>query len=181
MQRYIALLRGINVGGHRVKMTDLRAVVEQLGFSNVATFIASGNLIFETPAVDTQQLQVQIEQHLKQALGYDVATFIRSSEELATIAAYQPFPTPAASSDNHTLSIMFCAHAPPDDLYPKLVAFRTALDDFHVHDREIYWLCRTKTTESLVDWSVVTRTVSLPLVTVRNATTIQKIAAKYAS
>jgi uncharacterized protein (DUF1697 family) len=180
MQRYIAFLRGINVGGHRVKMTELRALFEALGFANVETFIASGNLIFESSITDTLQLQTLIEHHLKHALGYDVATFIRSLEELATIAAYEPFPAAALNAATYTLSIMFLAELPPDDLHDKLRAFRTPLDDFHVHGREIYWLCLAKTTESLVDWSLVGKTITIPLVTVRNATTVRKLAAKYA-
>ena len=61
MHRYIALLGGINVGGHRVKMDTLRELFEALGFTNVATFIASGNIIFETSANDMQLLETQIE------------------------------------------------------------------------------------------------------------------------
>ncbi|MBV9788299.1 MAG: DUF1697 domain-containing protein [Chloroflexi bacterium] len=179
MQQYIAFLRGINVGGHRVKMTDLRAQFEELGFTNVATFIASGNVIFEAADADTARLQAQIEQQLQQALGYTVATFLRSRAEVAAIAAYEPFAQHTSDVDVYTVSIMLLAQTPPDDLHQQLAAFETPLDAFHVHDREIYWLCRAKTTESLVDWALVGKTVSLPPVTVRNATTIRKLAAKY--
>ena len=181
MYRYIALLGGINVGGHRVKMDTLRELFETVGFSNVATFIASGNVIFETAADDTPALETQIEQHLKQALGYRVPTFIRSSRELAAIARYQPFATSEADASFHTLSIMFTTHPLPDDLGDKLGAFATPMDQFHVHKREIYWLCRGKTTESLVDWPRVGKALTFPPVTVRNATTIRKMSAKHAS
>lgn len=180
MQRYIALLGGINVGGHRVKMTDLRVLFEQLGFANVATFIASGNVIFESAASDTTVLQTQIEHQLKQALGYHVPTFLRTSEELAAIASYQPFPMVEPTSDLHTLSIMFLAEVLPDDVQHKFLAFRTPIDEFHIHHREIYWLCRKKITESLVNWSLLGKTIAMPPVTVRNVTTIRKLAAKYA-
>ena len=179
MQQYIAFLRGINVGGHRVKMTDLRAQFEALGFTDVATFIASGNVIFESTDDDRARLQAQIEQQLLQALGYDVATFLRSRAEVAAIAGYEPFAPATIDADTYTLSIMLMAQPPADDLHHQLAAFETALDAFHVHDREIFWLCRAKTTESLVDWALVGKTVSLPPVTVRNATTIRKLAAKY--
>jgi hypothetical protein len=53
------------------------------------------------------------------------------------------------------------------------------MDDYQVHCREIYWLCRGKTTDSLVDWSLVGKEIVMPLVTVRDATTIRKLAAKY--
>ena len=92
MQRSIALLRAINVGGHTVKMDQLRTLFAALGYANVTTYIASGNVIFETPPTSTEALEAQIERHLRDALGYEVITFIRTAEELATIADYAPFP-----------------------------------------------------------------------------------------
>lgn len=180
MQRYIAFLRSINVGGHRIKMTHFSVLLEALGFVNVATFIANGNVIFEPADTDTVKLQPQIERHLKDALGNHVPTFLRSPTELAAMAAYDPFSRATLSAGTYTLSIMLMVEVPPDDLHRQLAAFETSLDAFHVHGRESYWLCRAKTTESLVDWSLVEKTVHVPLVTVRNATTIRKLAAKYA-
>lgn len=63
--RYAALLRGINVGGHRVKMDRLRGIFEEFGFAEVTTFIASGNVIFRRPSDDAVALERQIEQHLE--------------------------------------------------------------------------------------------------------------------
>lgn len=179
MQQYIALLRGINVGGHRVKMTDLRALFEALGFAGVATFIASGNVVFDAPDGDEAQLQTRIERHLRDSLGYEVATFLRTPAELAAVAAHEPFPDLAYGPDTHTLSVMFVAAPPPADLRQRIHALRTPADDFHVHRREIYWLCRGKTMDSLVDWPLVGRTLPLPPTTVRNITTVRKLAAKY--
>ena len=65
MTRYVAFLRAINVGGRRVKMHHLRELFESLGFSNVETFIASGNVIFDSPAEDTRKLEQRIEDHLR--------------------------------------------------------------------------------------------------------------------
>ena len=89
-QRSIAFLRAINVGGHTVKMDRLRTLFEELAYTNVATYIASGNAIFETPRTSIQALEAQIEQHLQQALGYEVITFVRAAPELAAIASYTP-------------------------------------------------------------------------------------------
>ena len=73
MLQYIAFLRAINVGGHIVKMDELRRLFTELGFANVATLIASGNVIFQTDAAgDGRDLEWRIERHLQQALGYDV-------------------------------------------------------------------------------------------------------------
>src|SRR6516165_4082915 len=93
MFRFIAFLRAINVGGGRtVKMQSLRQVFESLGFSKVATFIASGNVVFETTTRETKALERKIEKALHEALGYEVRTFIRGEVELAKIANYHPFP-----------------------------------------------------------------------------------------
>src|SRR2546423_13547575 len=89
--RLIAFLRAINVGGHTVKMEELRRLFEALGLASVETFIASGNVIFEAPGEKMQALEKRIERHLRESLGYEVATFIRSASELTEIAGYQPF------------------------------------------------------------------------------------------
>lgn len=176
MQRYIALLGGINVGGHRVKMDHLRTLFEALGFEHVETLIASGNVIFETPVTDPSALETQIAQHLHEALGYKVPTFIRSAAELMAIAAYQPFPE---AGEYHTVSIMFMANTLPDDAQQAFQVFHTPNDEFHIYKREIYWLRRTKTLESLVDWKRLGKTIALPPMTVRNVTTVRKLAEKY--
>src|SRR5215470_521360 len=92
MFRFFAFLRAINVGrGRTVKMQSLRQVFESLGFSMVETFIASGNVIFETKTQRTKPLERKIEKALHEALGYEVRTFVRSDAEVAKIAKDQPF------------------------------------------------------------------------------------------
>ena len=91
MFRFIAFLRAINVGGGRtVKMQSLRQVFESLGFSKVATFIASGNVVFETTTKEAKTLERKIERALKEALSYEVRTFVREEAELIKIVAYRP-------------------------------------------------------------------------------------------
>ncbi len=176
LQRSIAFLRAINVGGHTVKMDHLRTLFEELGFANVATFIASGNVIFDSAPADARTLAMQIERHLKQSLGYAVATFIRSPGELAAVATYQPFP--GVDLEGASLYIAFLQAPPSDEAQHKLLAFRTAIDDFHVHGREVYWLCHTKISESKFSGALLEKTLGMPA-TMRNATTVRKLAAKY--
>src|SRR5687768_18455045 len=106
-QRFIALLRAINVGGHNVKMSDLRALFESLGFSSVETFIASGNVIFESPEENREVLEGRIAKHLQKSLGYEVATFIRSPAEITQIASYRPFPASELATEGASLYIAF--------------------------------------------------------------------------
>ena len=177
MARYIALLRGINVGGHVVKMTDLRAPFEALGLSNVTTFIASGNVIFESPVTDARSLETQIEQQLKQSLGYEVATMLRTPTEITAIAAYEPFP-PLDPGTETWNSIIFLTHAPSEKDQQTITGFQTTNDELHAYQREIYWRCRTRTSDSLINWPAFARAVRIPTTT-RNVTTVRKLAAKY--
>src|SRR2546426_4439388 len=100
MPKYVAFLRAINVGGHTVKMDHLRLLFEALGFSNVETFIASGNVIFDSKSKNTKALEEKIEGCLYETLGYPVSTFIRSTVEVATIANYKPFNAAALKSES---------------------------------------------------------------------------------
>ncbi|HMA35982.1 MAG TPA: DUF1697 domain-containing protein [Chloroflexia bacterium] len=177
--RYIAFLRAINVGGHTVKMDALRTLVAELGFANVATFIASGNVIFDAPAAPIPTLETRIARHLQQALGYAVGTFIRSASELTAIAHYQPFLPADLAGDSTALYIAFLATPPSDLARQKLLALRTPADDFRIQDREIYWLCRTRMSESVFSGALLEKTIGQPA-TLRNSTTVQKLAAKYA-
>lgn len=178
MSRYIAFLRAINVGGHTVKMEPLRALFASLGLANVETFIASGNVIFDSAETDAQALEKTIESCLRQALGYAVATFLRSTVELAEIARYQPFSATELGTASPALYIAFLPAAPTSAAQQKLLACRTEIDDFHCHKREIYWLCRTKSSDSTFSGALLEKTIGMPA-TLRNATTVKKLAAKY--
>lgn len=178
MPRFIAFLRAINVGGHNVKMDDLRKLFERLGLANVETFIASGNVIFESQAEDTQALEKRIESRLRAALGYDVATFIRSAAELAEVALYQPFPAVDLAVEGTSLYIAFLRDVPGEQARQELAAFRTEADDFHVTGREVYWLCRTRISDSTFSGALLEKKMRMPA-TMRNSTTVRKLAAKY--
>lgn len=178
MQRSIALLRAINVGGHTVKMDQLRALFEALGYANVATYIASGNVIFDTPPTSTQLLEEQIERHLRDALGYEVLTFIRTAEQMAAIAEYAPFPP--SDTPIHGMYVSFLKAPLGEQAQQNLLALNSATDEFHGQGTEFYWLCRTRLSESpLFTGTLLAKTVGVPS-TMRNVTTVKKLAAKYA-
>jgi uncharacterized protein (DUF1697 family) len=178
MTVFIAFLRAINVGGRTVKMDRLCGLFEALGYKDVETFIASGNVIFRSPTQDTRALEQQIEAHLRQALGYEVATFVRTAAEVAGVAAYAPFP--ADEIENNTLYIGFLQSPPGDEALGKLAALRTPLDEFHVHGRELHWLCRTTISQSKVSGAQIERALGMPT-TLRNLTTVRKLANKYSA
>ena len=180
MPRYFAFLRAINVGGHTVKMDRLRQLFEGLGLTNVETFIASGNVIFEARAARAAALERKIEQHLFAALGYEVATFVRTAAELAAIAACRPFAPADLADPANGLYIAFLPAAPSAEARQKLLAYRNAVDDFVVEAGEIYWLRRTNLSDPNHPGPPIEKLLGVPA-TVRNSTTVRKLAAKYAA
>jgi uncharacterized protein (DUF1697 family) len=180
MFRFVAFLRAINVGGGRnVTMQSLRRVFESLGFSRVATFIASGNVVFETTTKKTKTLERKIERALKEALGYEVRTFVRGEAELAEIANYRPFPWSKFDETWHS-NIIFLADSLNEKLKQSVDALRTNTDAFEVHRQEIYWWRRRKQNGALFS-TVPLEKILGPAFTVRGTNTIKRIVSKYCS
>jgi uncharacterized protein (DUF1697 family) len=95
---YVALLRGINVGGHKlIKMKELARIFADAGFKNVRTYVASGNVIFESGSANRAALTRKIEKALQKALGYDVTVVLRTLSEIESIVNRNPFKKYEAS------------------------------------------------------------------------------------
>ncbi|MCC6241221.1 MAG: DUF1697 domain-containing protein [Gemmatimonadaceae bacterium] len=179
MQRYVGLLRGMNVGGHRVSMETLRAHVTAFGMRNVATYIASGNLIFDAPASSSAPLiESALAAHLQQAVGFPMPLFLRTPSELAQIVASVPFADIAGVPT--TTHVGFFREAPHAQTVVALESAGTDVDDLAVIGRELYWRCRGKTTDSKIVWRPIERAHALE-VTMRNVKTVVTLAEKYAS
>ncbi|HEY2073517.1 MAG TPA: DUF1697 domain-containing protein [Gaiellaceae bacterium] len=89
--RYVALLRGINVGGNAIiKMADLKACVGELGHVAVRTYIASGNVLFDSPERSAVKLEAALERAIERTFGLSVPVVVRSRREIETIAAHVP-------------------------------------------------------------------------------------------
>ena len=177
MQRYIAFLRGINLGKRRVPMKQLAALFEQLGYQDTATFIASGNVLFSTKKGNTHELESKIAAHLEDSLGYGVDTFVRTAEEVLAISKLRVFAEEGA--EGITVHVGFLQQKLPPEIANKLAAVRTDVDEFRVMDREYYWLCRIRMHESKV-WSLPeVRQLRLPTSTMRNRTSIRKLVAEH--
>lgn len=90
--RYVAFLRGINVGGSKkVPMKDLKEAFESLGLSNVRTLLASGNVIFDSPIESPARLQDDIENKLNEAFGFPVKTIVKNLRDIQKLVALAPF------------------------------------------------------------------------------------------
>ena len=176
MARYVAFLRAVNVGGRTIRMERLRAIFEEEGFTGVETFIASGNVIFESRAANIPLLERRIEAALERALGYAVATFVRRDRDLDAIAAHQPFPLDSTGSPGGTIHVGFLRKPPTSSDCRTLSTFKTEVDDFDVKGQEVYWLVRGRFLDSKLSGPVIERT--LGPTTMRNRNTVVRLATK---
>lgn len=187
MPQYIAFLRGINVGGHRVKMDRLREVFEELGLTSVSTFIASGNVIFSSDSDDASALTDQIEQHLAQELGYEVATFLRFPARLQEIAAFE---SPEVTGGGRTAEretaqeaagsvyVMLMREPASEALRTTLNELNSETDQFHFSGCEVYWSIQGKVSESPLFGTKLERATRGVSTTMRNINTLRRLAAK---
>jgi uncharacterized protein (DUF1697 family) len=175
--RYVAFLRAINVGGHTVKMADLRASFEALGFGEVGTHIASGNVIFETTEKDEGKLERVIERALEADLGYPVETFIRSVVELAGIIRGNPFER-TDPGDGPAVYVAFLDRSPTAQAVQRLTALATDVDRFVVAGREAWWLRRGGIGSSRFSGGLLEKTLGMPA-TLRGLPTVANIVDKY--
>ena len=177
MPRLIAFLRAINVGGHVVTMDELRRHFDALGFADVETFIASGNVIFSSRSQQVPALEQKIEARLRKALGYEVRTFIRTEAEVAAIVRYRPFQESQIRNAG-ALNVGFLAEPLGTARTRVLMKLKTAIDDFHVNGREMYWWCRKRQSESTFSNALFERTLKVST-TFRGVSTIVRLSAKY--
>ncbi len=174
---YIAFLRAINVGGRVVKMDRLRALFEELKLRNVSTFIASGNVIFDSTSSDESKLSDRIEQHLAKALGYPVATFLRTPDELTAIVEHNAFSARELAGPVHGVYVGLLKTAPPRAGIKAVEALNGPQHEFRIQGRQLYWLARISTADSKISGGTLEKALAMPL-TVRNITSLRKLAAK---
>lgn len=178
MPKYIAFLRAINVGGHIVKMDRLKKLFEKMGFEKVDTFIASGNVVFESKVKLVDLIKEKIELDLHKQLGYEVATFIRTADDLKKIREYKPFKESELSNPNNTLYIGFLDSVPSEENQHKVFAMQDSANEFHFNNNELYWLCRKNFSDSGIDGKKIERALGMQT-TIRNSNTINKITVKF--
>jgi uncharacterized protein (DUF1697 family) len=177
MLRHIAFLRAINVGGHNVTMAELRGLFESLSLKEVETFIASGNVIFKSRSGDLTALQRKIESQLLRSLGYEVKAFLRTVPEVAAIARYKPF-NESQLKFAAALNVAFLTEPMGDESKKAVMAMKSEIDDFHVRGREVYWLCKTKQSDSKFSNTRFEKILNARA-TWRNVNTVVRLAAKY--
>jgi uncharacterized protein (DUF1697 family) len=141
MPTYISMLRGINLAGHKVvKMEQLRALFESLGFARVRTYIQSGNVLFEAGKISTSVLSSRIEKKIHSEFGFPVAVISKTSEEMGKAIESNPF-LKEKGIDISKLHVTFMWQAPAQTDLKKLEALAAAPDQFRCLRTEVYLYC----------------------------------------
>jgi uncharacterized protein (DUF1697 family) len=133
---YVALLRGINVGGkHKLAMRDLKKIFEQAGCANVATHIQSGNVIFEASRTIAAAVPGAVQWAIEKHAGFATPVIVRSAGQMRAIIDHNPY---AKDSDANRLHVMFLSNEPAATAVASLGRLRGHPDDFTVSGSNIY-------------------------------------------
>lgn len=171
---FVALLRGINVGGkNKLPMADLSTMFEKAGCARVQTYIQSGNVVFDADAGAAGALPGQIQGAIEKRFGYRIPVVMRTADELSAVAADNPFLSRGVDAD--VLHVVFLAGAPEAKRAAALDPNRSPPDEMIVRGREIYLSCpngiaRTRITNAYLDTTLATTS------TLRNWRTVQMLA-----
>ncbi|MBR9853253.1 MAG: DUF1697 domain-containing protein [Algicola sp.] len=138
---YIALLRGINVSGQKkIRMADLRQVLEKSGLQNVKTYIQSGNIVFEKGTIKKEDLREHIFDAIRQNFGFDVPTLIIQKEEIEEVLDANPF---SDKVNVDKLYYVWLRNSPKQELVEEFNQLYFEREQFHITDKCVYLLCES--------------------------------------
>lgn len=178
MERYVAFLRGMNLGNRRIKNPELQAEFEQLGFAEIATFRASGNVVFAVARREARaKLTARIEAGLLDGLGYDVPVYLRSAAEVSAIAAAEPFPAKDLAASKGKLQVTMLRREPTAAARRQALALSDERDRLAIAGSELFWLPSGGVSETELDLKAIE--AALGPGTQRTMGTIEQIAAKH--
>ncbi len=139
MKKYIALLRGINVAGkNKLKMQVLRELLGQLGWTNIDTYIQSGNIVFEAAPTDTKSLAIRIKKALKDAFDYDIPTLVFEAEKWEKWIKNNPFLQKNKELDIKYLHLTFLSEIPTTAAVEKVKKEVTGSEQLQFWEDKIY-------------------------------------------
>ena len=176
MARHVAFLKGMNLGGRRISNQDLCAAVESLGLSEVETFRASGNVVFEAGRRSEPSVCKLLEDGLAKQLGYEVAVFVRNGAELSAILAARPF-SDADLEGAGKPQVALLAKKPSASARKKVLELDSERDRLRFGERELFWLPAGGVSESELDWKAIADV--LGATTVRTFGTVEQIASRW--
>ena len=176
MNRYVAFLRGMNLGRRRIKNPELCAAFEDIGFTDVAAYLASGNVIFDAVDSDTDAVAAAIESGLRDSLGYEVPTFLRSADEVRSIAEYAPFACVTAERTGK-MQVAMVREEVGGSVRDSVLELSNEADMLEMDGRELYWWPKGNFLDSELDLKVVEGLLG-PM-TIRTKGTVERLAKRF--
>ncbi len=141
MKTYIAILRGINVSGHKlIKMEALRKMFENLNFKNIKTYIQSGNVLFQFKKTKSDKLEKMIVIKIREYFAFDVSVMVKGLDEIITVLENNPFVI-KRKEDITKLHVTFLSGEPLDEAMEKIKSLQYQPDEFIVSGNVIYLFC----------------------------------------
>jgi len=138
MNKYISLLRGINVGGqNKIRMADLKSLYKSLGLENVQTYLQSGNVVFDTDEQDLVKLRKSIEAQIETTFGFSVPVLIRTGDEFRQIIKNHPY----AGEEAIRVLVTFLYDRPEKSKLDELSQYEDKVDQFAIGEQEIFLFC----------------------------------------
>lgn len=175
MNKYLSLLRGINVSGKKnVKMDDLRSLYESLGLKNVVTYVQSGNVIFESPSVKKAELKAQIEKRIEGKYHFSVPVEIRTQGELENILHNNPYDHIDIAKEGTTFLVTFLSSIPSAKLVNAIQTFVHAPEKLVVNGHEVYLHCPNGYGKSKLSNNFLEKKLGIEATT-RNWKTVNKL------
>lgn len=174
MQRYIALLRGINVGGHKkILMADLRKLIDTLGYTNIRTYIQTGNIIFDSSTKeDNSTIALNIQDAILDTFGFEVPVMVRTAEEIHAIVKQSPYAT-EGKSDIDSLHLTLLDAKPTDENIAQLKAIDCHPDSFEIIDKSMYLYCVQKYSDTKLGNNIIEKKLKLRATTRNWKTTLK--------
>jgi len=175
MTQYIAILRGINVGGKRkIRMADLKELFAGMGFKEISTYIQSGNVLFSSAkAEDTTALGDKLEQAIAKSFGFDVPVIVRTVKELQQAVANNPFYS-SPDSDIERLHLTFLKTAPEATQLDVINQINHSPDQFNIIGNHAFVYCSGRYSESKLTNAFFEKKLKVPATT-RNWKTVLKL------
>lgn len=174
MPTFISLIRGINVGGHkRVPMDQLRALCETLGFTQVRTYIQSGNVVFSAGKITSAAVSKKIEEAIVAEFGFPASVISRTPEELATAIGANPF-LKESQAEPGKVYIAFLSQSPKPDAARKLEIWATRDERLHCGRLEVYLYYRNGMGQAKLSGAVLEKVLGVTA-TARNWNTVNQL------
>jgi uncharacterized protein (DUF1697 family) len=175
--RYAAFMRGLNLGKRNVKMEELKRLFVKLGFTEVESFIASGNIVFETGVKNRAAMEASIEAAIEKKYGWASETFVRDFGELAKIGTAMPFK---GIVDAPTYLVGFLKAPIGADAKKKFMALASPVDRFAASGAEVWWHSPISQAESKFNANVFDKALGVRS-TWRNLRTVRRMVERWGS